>query len=193
MLSFLLGDLVQKPGTYEDEDDMWRWMIKQYSTYGDPSTGTSKRIYNFVKTQAIPLFQKFYNSVIPQLSTLKGIFQVPTNTSASTASQQSKTPKIQSGGSLQPDCKYPIFYEYRLTSYRNLIEFLRKYNINIQPTTKKVLEHLYLCSYSIHYVKFLTYMLFILNQIEELPKDKQKKIQQIFDKLSLDIQRSLLN
>jgi len=196
-MSFLLEDWLKNPGKYEDEDDMWNWMIKQYSKYGNPS-GASDRIYAFLQTQAIPLFQKFYNNVIPQLNTLKDIFQVPTNSTQPSTQSPTQSPtqtqQVQTGGSsMQSDCQYPAFFEYRKSSCEKLLVFLQKHHIHIQPITKKVLEHLYLCSYSIDYIKTLTYMLFILDQIQDIPEDKKTQIQNIFDKLSSDIQRSLLN
>ena len=71
--------------------------------------------------------------------------------------------------------------------------FLQKHNINLQPITKRVIEHLLLRNYSIDYIKSLNYVLFYLNKVENLPVNKKKEIQIIFDKLALDIQRNMLN
>jgi hypothetical protein len=181
MIRSLLENFTQSPTTSsEDENYMWRWMIKQYGKHANPIDTTDK-ISKFMKTQAIPLFQKMYNTFVPQLNTLKEIFQVPTNT---TPTVDAISTNVQTGGGSKE------FHQYRLNTYQNMMGFLQKHNINLQPITSRVIEHLFLCNYSIDNIKYLNYMLFYLNQVKDIPE--KKNIQTIFDKLALDIQRTML-
>lgn len=194
MISSLIENLIQAPSTSpETEDDMWRWMIKQYGK-GQDSIDSIDKISKFMKTQAIPLFRKMYNTFVPQLNTLKDILQVPTNTSTKsttpTTTTTNSTKNVQNGGGCQFYSKE--FYQYRLNTYQNMMNFIQKHNINLQPITKRVIEHLLLRNYSIDYIKSLNYILFYLNQAKDLPLNKKKEIQNIFDKLELDIQRTML-
>ena len=213
MISSLIENLIQAPSTSpETEDDMWRWMIKQYGK-GPDSIDSIDKISKFMKTQAIPLFRKMYNTFVPQLNTLKDILQVPTNTTTksttpttttksttpATTTTNSTTPattttnstkNVQNGGGCQFYSKE--FYQYRLNTYQNMMNFIQKHNINLQPITKRVIEHLLLRNYSIDYIKSLNYILFYLNQAKDLSVNKKKEIQIIFDKLALDIQRIML-
>jgi hypothetical protein len=220
MISSLLENLTQSPTTSpENEDDMWRWMIKQYGK-GAASVDSIDKTVSFIQSQVIPLFRKMYNVFVPQLNTLKDIFQVPTNTSTTnstttptatttptttptatttpttttptTTTTPATTPEnVQTGGGCQFYSKE--FYQYRLNTYQNMMNFLQKHNINLQPITKRVIEHLLLRNYSIDYIKSLNHVLFYLNQVENLSVNKKKEIQIIFDKLALDIQRNMLN
>lgn len=192
MIRSLLENVTQSPTTSpEDENYMWRWMIKQYGKYGNPTDATDK-ISKFLQTQAIPLFRKMYNTFVPQLNTLKDIFQVPTNTTPvsvpSITSTTSTTNNVQTGGGI----KAKKYYQYRLNTYQDMMKFLQKHNIHLQSITSRVIEHLLLCNYSIDYIKSLNYMLFYLNQVKEIHENKKKEIQHIFDKLALDIQRNML-
>ena len=183
MLNKLINKLLLDKNTdkVEDEDFLWRWMHEQYRAMSDPNNISSK-FKVFLRDKGIPLFKKLYHSIVPEIKTIKNIFQLPDNINPG---------NTQTGGGMNNNTK-PMFYKYRVEYFNKLITFLDNKQIILTDLSKQVIQYLYIYKYTIDYIKMLDYTLFLLNDIE-FPTETRTSIQHIFNKLSYDINRGLSN
>ena len=153
---------------------LWRW----YTRYLDKILIPSFGLDDLWQT-----LQGDNNKIDNIINNIQKIF-MPTNNSNS---------NIQNGGGLfrQTDYHMKIFHDYRINSYKNLLNYLNNNDIYIDTISRNMLRKLYLYHYELDYVKCLNYILFKMKDVK-LPSGLRDILSDSFTKISIHINNNLL-